>query len=323
MIRVAARSRLHFGLFCLPGPDGEPRAWGDLPARHFGGVGLMVDEPGLVLHIERASHWSAEGPSSERALHFAETFDASRPCRIVVERCPLEHVGLGVGTQLGLAVAWGCSQLSEPEALASHGHLPSLTLPALAKLAQRVGRGLRSGIGVHGFFDGGFLVEGGKRPGDDIAPLLVRAPFPDDWRVLLAVPAKSHGLAGRAEVRAFGQLPPTPASSTDELCRLVLLGLLPALAERDLPVFGEALYELNRKVGELFSSVQGGVYSHPLTAEIVAYLRQNGVAGVGQSSWGPTTFAIVRAEQANAWRDRIIHRFALSADEIVIATASP
>jgi len=37
---------------------------------------------------------------------------------------------------------------------------------------------VRSGIGVHGFQHGGFLLEGARRERDDIAPLLARLTFP-------------------------------------------------------------------------------------------------------------------------------------------------
>src|SRR5437870_2060198 len=115
MIRVTAASRLHFGLFALParGVTHWPNAEGKptIPARHFGGVGLMIDQPGLQVSIRPASAWSASGPSAQRALVFGQRFVAELPeqerlCfEIAVERCAPEHVGLGTGTQLALATA--------------------------------------------------------------------------------------------------------------------------------------------------------------------------------------------------------------------------
>ncbi len=115
MIHVQASSRLHFGLFVLPSEAGEPVTWPDsegqptIAARHFGGVGLMVKDPGLALSVEPAETWSASGPCAERALAFAKSCCAGLAIQeafaITVDRCPAEHVGLGTGTQLGLAVA--------------------------------------------------------------------------------------------------------------------------------------------------------------------------------------------------------------------------
>src|SRR5947209_5565520 len=115
MTRVTAPARLHFGLLSLPaeGEDFWPDRHGRpaLPARRFGGVGLMVEAPALRLRAEPAPAWSAEGPLSQRALDFARRFAQTVPAgslaprRLVIEAAAPEHSGFGTGTQLGLAVA--------------------------------------------------------------------------------------------------------------------------------------------------------------------------------------------------------------------------
>ena len=297
MIGVRAFSRLHFGVLSLGTGEGE------VPPRHFGGVGLMIQDPGLSLHVAPAPDWSADGPLATRALQFARGFAASvppesgPPMRLEVERCAPEHVGLGTGTQLGLAVA---------QALVTAWGLAGLSA---AELAARVGRGKRSGLGTHGFALGGFLVDAGKRSPEAVAPVVARADFPEDWRFVLVLPLGRTGLHGPAERRAFEQLKQRAASRTDVLCRLVLLGLLPALAERDAAAFGDALYEFNRLVGETFALVQGGNYAGPRIEEVVSFIRCQGVRGVAQSSWGPAVCALAEdearaAELARRLRDR-------------------
>jgi beta-RFAP synthase len=158
-----------------------------------------------------------------------------------------------------------------------------------------VGRGLRSSLGLHGFAQGGFLVEAGKRRPDEIAPLAARVLFPEDWRLVLVLPQGQPGLHGNPEVQAFNRLSQQNLGlpCTDSLCRLVLLGMLPALHDRDADGFGEALFDFNRRVGEAFSSVQGGVYASEAVAGLITWLRQQKVRGVGQSSWGPAVFGVV------------------------------
>jgi beta-RFAP synthase len=296
MIRVTAPARLHFGLLSLPaeGEDFWPDRHGAsvLPARRFGGVGLMVEEPALRLRVEPADGWSAEGPLADRALAFARRFAATvppvalAPHRLVVEVAPPGHCGFGTGTQLGLAVA---------RALAVAAGLPKLTA---SDLALRVGRGLRSALGVHGFAGGGFLVEPGKRSDEGVSPLLVRLPFPAAWRVVIALPTDQPGPHGARERQAFRDLPvcSSSADATAALCRLVLLGMLPALVEEDVDAFGEALHDFNSRVGEAFAPVQGGTYAGRRVAEVVEFVRRRGVRGVGQSSWGPAVFAVVADE---------------------------
>jgi beta-ribofuranosylaminobenzene 5'-phosphate synthase len=337
MISVRAPSRLHFGLLSIPLDKSWPNQEG---IRRFGGVGLMVQEPGVTVKIRGAADWSAQGPLAERALAFARRFAADlsprpspkrgrelpslagkgdresgfRPQHIHVEHCAPEHAGLGTGTQLGLAVAralqeaWG---LPLPE--------PSERDP----LARRIGRGARSALGVHGFFEGGFLVEAGKRTGDSLAPLITRAAFPESWRIVLILPPGRPGLHGLEESEAFQKLHGMSQEKTDRLCRLVLLGLLPALAEKDWKGFGEALHEFNALAGETFAGIQGGVYAGEAVAEIVRHIRQQGIAGAGQSSWGPCVFAVAADEdQAYRLARNIQGKFPFGPSNVFVTPAS-
>src|SRR5262249_46453940 len=147
-----------------------------------------------------------------------------------------------------------------------------------------------------------------------------RQAFPEAWRVALCIPPWGRGLHGIAETRAFAQV---AQGRTEELCRLVLLGMLPALAEADGDAFGEAVYEFNRRVGEGFRPVQGGTYADPRTADLVAFLRRQGVRGVGQSSWGPTVFAVLSdAERADWLATQIRDDWRLQAADVVVACGS-
>jgi beta-ribofuranosylaminobenzene 5'-phosphate synthase len=285
-VSIRTPSRLHFGLL----------SWGDAVPRRFGSVGLMIDRPGLELSAVPSDEWRAEGPLAGRSLRIATAVAARLaaeglppvPLRITIHCAPPEHVGLGTGTQLSLAVA-RCLALAA-----------GLEDSPVARLATWAGRGLRSGIGLHGFHRGGLIVDGGRlRLASDEAtpPLLCRHDFPADWSILVVIPPIESGFFGADESRAFAALPPFPETLVDRLCRLVLLGLLPAVVERDLPSFGAALDELQHRVGEAFAPAQGGTYAHSSLAAIVAWLRRQGLQGVGQSSWGPTLYGFLQADE--------------------------
>jgi beta-ribofuranosylaminobenzene 5'-phosphate synthase len=199
--------------------------------------------------------------------------------QIRVVTAPPEHVGLGVGTQLCLAVARAVFLLAGTRDL------------AVDDLARWTGRGRRSGIGLHGFDQGGLIVDGGRRNDFDIPPLLARLPFPEEWSILIVRPPSESGLHGPDENRAFATLPPITQIVTDSLCRLVLLEILPAVRERDLPAFGAALGELQTHVGACFAPAQGGIYATAQASRMVAELGNLGFVGAGQSSWGPTLYA--------------------------------
>lgn len=283
MTRVIAPSRLHFGLFRVPA-GGEADA-----ERMFGGVGLMIDTPGVVVTARPADAWQFEGPLASRAQAFALRFAATlpeagrRPLQLVVERCPAEHTGLGVGTALGLAVA---------KAVATELGVGDLSA---VELAKRVGRGERSAIGVHGFDRGGLVVEPGKLPGEAISPLHISLTLPDDWRVVLFQPAGADHWHGDRERHAFARAMP---ATTDALWHVARQNLLPAAARGDLDAFGDAVHEFNRRAGEPFAAAQGGDYAAHGIAELIRRLRTMGVRGMGQSSWGPTVFAVVGSNDA-------------------------
>jgi beta-ribofuranosylaminobenzene 5'-phosphate synthase len=308
--RLRTPSRLHFGLL----------AWGPQSPRQFGGVGLMIDEPRLELTAEAAEAWQADGPLARRALDIAEsvagrlTHEGVRPipARIQIERAPTEHTGLGVGTQLSLAVTRGILAVA------------GLPEPSIAQLASLTGRGQRSGIGLHGFVHGGLIVDGGHGALGAVPPLLARLSFPPEWGVLVIQPARVTGLHGLDELRAFADLPPIADRITDRLCRLVLLGLLPAVMDRDLESFGAALTELQQQVGKCFASAQGGIYARPELEAIVAELGDQGLHGVGQSSWGPTLYGFsgTSPEQREYIRERIRSRIGLQENGIFWTQAS-
>jgi beta-RFAP synthase len=277
-VRVEAPARLHLGMLAVGGDSG----------RRFGGLGVSVSRPAIVLEAERAGELTAEGADAERALAFArrgrDALGLTGGARLrVVEAIP-NHVGLGSGTKLALAVMQALALLEGRD----------VDPPGLAAAA---GRAARSAVGMWTFGLGGLVVEGGHRPGvERPAPLLARHPVPGEWRAVLVVPAAEPGLSGGAEEEAFGRLVPAPERSA-AIAQLVVTALLPALVERELDEFGAALTRIQELVGDSFAAAQGGRF-HPRAAPLVDALLRFGAAGAGQSSWGPAVYGVVGSEAA-------------------------
>ena len=291
IVRVTTPSRLHFGML----------SFGHADVRQFGGAGLMLAEPGIRLSITAADRIDAIGPLAERAADFAKRVLAAMPpprpagCRIEIGSAPREHIGLGTGTQLGLAIAAGIDALVSATAMAA---TTTTTAAMPFELARRAGRGRRSSIGTLGFAVGGLLVEAGKRTAEEESPLVARAELPAAWRFLLLLPKRASGLFGAAEREAFARIPPVPTAVTDALSRELLLYLLPAVAAADFAEFGRSLHRYGQLAGACFAPVQAGPFLDRRTAAVAATIGDLGVAGVGQSSWGPLLFAAVPNEAA-------------------------
>lgn len=296
---VVTSSRLHFGLL----------AWGADAPRRFGGLGLMIQHPGLALCAGRARGMrdTCSGPLSRRgeivlkAIREVLARQDKDPGPIALEilSAPAEHVGLGTGTQLGLGVATAVTRLAGVNA-------------DTVELATWIGRGARSGIGVHGFDQGGLIVDGGHpRQTADFqqpAPCVARLDFPEDWPILVVLPRPEVDWSGPREAGAFRELPPIPEHRTNRLCRLVLLHVLPAVATRDLETFGQAIEEYQALVGESFAPIQGGLFSHRTLGSMIDGLREFGLQGVGQSSWGPALYGFAREDLPASERHQILAR---------------
>ena len=108
-VYVKTPARLHLGLIDLNGDLG----------RLFGGLGVAIDHPNVILQAEKAQTLTVKGEKAELTRKFASQFlDAygvSGKVALNVGQVIPEHIGLGSGTQLALAVATSISRLFNVE----------------------------------------------------------------------------------------------------------------------------------------------------------------------------------------------------------------
>lgn len=284
-VRVETSARLHLGMIDPYGGSG----------RRFGGVGVAIEHPRLAVEATAAESLAVEGMEAQRvetaARRFVEHYGLDGKVRLrLLENIP-DHVGLGSGTQLALAVG------------AALARFYGLEIDCL-ELARVMGRGGRSGVGIGAFRLGGFVVDGGCRtdgPGAASPPILFNHPFPPDWLFVVAIPPAEKGLSGQREELAFAGLLPSAEETTGRICHLLLMQMLPALCERDIVRFGQAMSEIERLVGDSFAPAQQGTFANELSARLVARMLDEGAFGAGQSSWGPAVYGLVQGEaQAQA-----------------------
>ncbi len=146
----------------------------------------------------------------------------------------------------------------------------------------------------------------GAAPRTATPPVVARMDFPPQWRVIVVLDPRIEGMHGRDEQAAFARLADFEAASAAEICRLVLIKALPALAEHDIGSFGDAIARLQEIAGDYFAPAQGGApYASAAVARVMEELRRHGARGTGQSSWGPTGFAFAAdAKEARRLCDR-------------------
>jgi beta-RFAP synthase len=198
------------------------------------------------------------------------------------------HAGFGSGTQLALAVG---------RAFALWQGLNIAT----TTLAQWLGRGIRSGVGIAGFDHGGLLVDGGPGADGAPAPLLARVALPQGWRIVVAMDERVRGLAGPDERAAIAALPPLSQAQAADICHQVLMRVLPGAAQAQFADFAAGINRVQRLLGDHFAPAQSGSrWTSPTVARLMQWCQasQGDGAAVGQSSWGPTGFAIVPSAAA-------------------------
>jgi beta-ribofuranosylaminobenzene 5'-phosphate synthase len=280
-VTLTVPSRLHLGFLDISGTLG----------RRFGSIGLALDRPVTSLTLRAGGERRVQGSEAERAARYLATM-----CRhlgipdtheLVIHQAIPAHAGLGSGTQLALAVAAAVRAL----------HVFPLDPRDDALLLDR---GARSGIGIGIFEQGGLVVDGGRGEANRVPQIVSRLKFPSRWRVLLVLDDHRQGIHGDAELQAFRDLPSFPEDRAAHLCHLVLMRILPALAEEDLAAFGAGIGELQSELGRHFEPAQDGLFTSPAVGDAVRFLVARGGVGPGQSSWGPTGFVFADGADAAA-----------------------
>ncbi|MFO1220434.1 MAG: beta-ribofuranosylaminobenzene 5'-phosphate synthase family protein [Burkholderiaceae bacterium] len=289
---VRAPARLHLGFLDPAGTLG----------RRYGSLGLAIDGFDTVVHLRRAArdHAGASSATAQAALPQALAhLDALRRAtgrhdnlQLLLDDAPPAHAGFGSGTQLALAVGRAFARL----------HGSSLSSRELARIT---GRGLRSGVGIAAFDVGGLVLDGGPLADGAPAPLLARLALPPAWRIVLALDPQAQGLSGAAEQRALAGVALPPPEAAAEICHQVLMRVLPGAAGAEFEPFAAGVSRMQAILGAHFAAAQhGSAFTSGAVQRVIESIARHTAAACGQSSWGPTGFAVLPslevAEQALA-----------------------
>ena len=302
-VSVFAPARLHMGFIDLSGSLD----------RHFGSIGIALNEHATHLSLTSGEKRVITGPSAERAdkclTLMCQALNVSDKLTVNIETAIPEHIGLGSGTQMSLAIG---------SALNAYYGLGL----GVRDIAALMDRGLRSGIGIGIFERGGLVVDGGRGEKTITPPVIVHLDIPTSWRFILVLDKRGQGLHGQQEIEAFKVLPTFPRHEVERLCYLLMMKGLPAVAENNIVDFGSVISQLQCSVGEHFAAAQGGVFTSPEVAVAMKWLAQQGAVAIGQTSWGPTGFcAIDGVSLAKSITEEAVQKFSYF-DNLSFVTAS-
>lgn len=265
---IRAGARLHLGLVKTGGGP------------EYAAAGISLAEPYITVSARRAGRLCVYGPDRARTARVVKAVCASIGVRpqfsVRIEKSLPAHSGFGSGTRADLAVGKAVMRLA-----GARGTIFTLT--------RLLGRGGRSMMGTALFARGGFVAdtEGG----------LSRARFPSAWRIVLITPRNQRTepaapVFGSHENRWVNGVRPLTAKARQRVAESLEQDLTPAVAGEDYETFAGAVELLQRQAEKQFRRVQGGSAATEAGRRIMGYLRRAGVRACGQTSWGPTLFAI-------------------------------
>ena len=297
-VQIACFPRLHLGLLDLGGAT----------LRSYGGGGLSLNGMPTLIQCARSDVVRIEGLETldqrgrRSVTRLLEDLAAALPSAFsvrIVSSMP-EHCGLGSKTNLLLGIAMAASRATGA----------GLSKEALQCLSRRGGA---SGIGVHAFFEGGFLVDMGHQaaPQGDLQPSSARTPgvvpplslrlnVSDAWRFHLFLPETDTHLSGADERAFFATNTPLPRMEVLEALAALYHGVVPAFVETDLLLLRSALQALHR-CGFKKCEVAHHAPAVPQLMEL--FLSARNVA-VGMSSAGPLVY-VVSHEKDEQWKDQL------------------
>lgn len=285
-VTVHAAPRLHLGLLDLGGAT----------SRKYGGAGFSIDRVGVIVTAERSSKLQLVGTDKldekaqtdiARLLKRLQTrLDDPVSVRIEINEVPAQHVGLGTKTALLLSMICATCKCLGYE-----------INPAVAQSIS--GRGGTSGVGIHAFFNGGFVMDFGHRNdgglyapsgshAPDGIPLLSRiVSIPDNWLFALILP-NGIRLCGESEDQFFRDNTPIPDDEVYKSVSLMYHNILPSIITCDLEVLSASLSDFQRtgfKRREVLAQSSQ-------TRRLIAELEASKIGAVGMSSLGPLLFII-------------------------------
>ena len=293
-IKIKTPSRIHITLIDLNASIG----------RVDGGIGIALEDPGIVVSIKKMDEIDVENDIEGRARAAAEKvlkhLGIEAGAGIRIEESYSQHVGLGFGTQIALGVGKGVCDLYGAEL-------------GVRDIAEIVGRGGTSGIGTAAFEHGGFILDGGHRIEEKPMflpssasrarppPVLARYDFPD-WKIVIALPGTGGTgqsgisgmprISGKKEVDIFQKYCPIKISDVEKLSHIILMKVMPSVVDEDIEGFGSGINDI-QETG--FKKIEVGLQTD-LVKEVMDICREHSY-GTGLSSFGPAIYSVVEDEK--------------------------
>ena len=268
-VRIQASSRLHLGFLNLNSSK----------QYSYGGIGVSIDKYPTISLISKSKQYETNLPKkiNNELFKYLQANNLTTNIRVHCVEKPASHVGLGSGTQLKLSIEELICEYFD-----------------LKKNPNIINRTYRSGVGYNTYKMGGFIIDSPKRDLNN-NPVIFKSSFPASWKAILLFDNHKRGLHGKTEKLFF-----SPSNSNNlrkQLSDITLNEIIPAVIYRDFDVFAKGLTKFQKLNYSFYSSVQESMYLSLDIAKVIKRISKLFNVGVGQSSWGPTSYIFVDSKK--------------------------
>lgn len=265
--------------------------------RQNGGFGFAIEEPSLNIRGEKSQSFEIidhreRGFSMDEKRRLLNVLEQTADQKNFAQKCTIEisgdvasHMGFGTGTAIRLAslellYLINGSEYTEQE------------------IINASGRGGTSGIGIHTYFNGGYVFDIGrsdlngnftpscateKNPSSPLA--LIQGSMPE-WEIGLCVPKYIHSKSEVEEKAFFSQTCPIEPSESYEALYHVVYGVLGGIKEENRATFEKAIKNIQSC---RWKSAERQLYDGQIE-RIEQVLYDAGADSVGMSSLGASLF---------------------------------
>ncbi|AFV97821.1 MULTISPECIES: beta-ribofuranosylaminobenzene 5'-phosphate synthase family protein [unclassified Sulfuricurvum] len=294
LVQIKINSRIHTTLISLHSNG----------YRQNGGFGFAIEEPSLNIRGENFQSFEiidhrVRGFSMDEKQRLLNVLEQTADQKNFVQKCIIEisgdvasHMGFGTGTAIRLAslellYLINGSEYTEQE------------------IINASGRGGTSGIGIHTYFNGGYVFDIGrgdqgenflpscateKHPSSPLA--LLHEPMPD-WEIGLCIPKYIMSKNEVEEKAFFSQTCPIEPSESYETLYHVVYGVLGGIKEDNRATFSEAIKNIQAC---RWKSAERHLYGDSIK-QMEQVLYKAGATAIGMSSLGASLFFIAEDMQ--------------------------
>lgn len=259
-----------------------------------GGLGFFIDQPSNSLELEFSPKNNILEDtrelkiSSSSFLNWFTTFllenKIKQTFKVTISGRAPSHMGFGVSTSIRMACVEGVYKLLGIEI-------------SEEEIILKSRRGGTSGVGVHGYFHGGFVFDLGHEfprknhlpsrcyESKSNSPLLLNRFSMPNWEVGILIPKRITHKTHEEEKEFFEKTCPIDISSVYETAYHALFGILASAKTENFDLFCTAINSIQN---QSWKKAERNLY--PELAKFESILMKLGCQAVGMSSLGPSLY---------------------------------